>query len=423
MLIDTPAARRHCWPDPLLLGALLLGVLLGVLLGGCGADKPASGRAGGGQSPVPVVTRAIDSGSLTVYLDALGTVTPSSSVLVRSRVDGQLLRVHFSEGEQVSAGDLLAEIDPRPFQVQLAQVRGQLARDEALLQGARVDLARYRELWQQDSIARQRVESQEALVAQYEGAVEAGRGLVDNARLQLEYASITAPVGGRVGLRQVDAGNVVHASDSQGLVLITQLQPIQVVFTLPEDALPQLLPRLQQGERLIVEAYDRGLSRRLAIGDLVSVDNRIDTATGSVRLKAQFDNGDSALFPNQFVNIRLALETLADAVLAPAAAIQRGTGGDFVYAVDDDASVRLQPVELGPLEGDRVVVTSGLAPGDIIVVEGVDRLRAGARVTPLESATVGGTPIEGAPIESATAESAPVGDDGAARTAPLTAAR
>ncbi len=384
VFIETIAARRrgrHC-------AGLLL---LGALLAGCGADRPAAAR-GAGSPPVPVVTGAVGSGSLTVYLDALGTVTPSSSVLVRSRVDGQLQRLHFSEGQLVRAGELLAEIDPRPFQVQLAQTRGQLARDEAVLRGARVDLARYRELWQQDSIARQRVESQEALVAQYEGAVEAGRGLVDNARLQLEYAAIMAPIGGRVGLRQVDAGNVIRAADSQGLVLITQLQPIQVVFTLPEDSLPRLLPRLQQGERLIVEAYDRGFSRRLASGALVSVDNQIDASTGSVRLKAQFDNGDHALFPNQFVNVRLALETLSDAVLAPAAAIQRGNRGEFVYAVDGDASVRLQPVKLGAVDGDRVVVTDGLVAGDVVVVEGVDRLRAGARVSPVKSAPMKSTP-------------------------------
>ena len=364
---------------------VLLAIILLPMLGiyGCGEESAKQkGERGSGQPPIPVVTREIGSGAMTIYLDALGTVVPSSSVLVRSRVDGQLLRLHYREGELVRAGDLLAEVDPRPFQVQLAQTRGQLARDEALLRGARVDLTRYRELWEQDSIARQRVESQEALVAQYEGAVEAGRGLVDNARLQLEYASITAPIGGRSGLRQVDAGNVIQANDTQGLVLITQLQPIQVVFTLPEDSLPQLLPRLQQGEVLTVEAYDRGLRRRIASGKLISVDNQIDATTGTVRLKAQFDNDDNTLFPNQFVNIRLALEQLAGAVLAPAAAIQKGSRGDFVYALNGDASVRLQSVKLGPAEGDRIVITEGLSPGDVVVIEGVDRLRSGMKVAP-----------------------------------------
>ncbi len=399
VLSAVPPSVRRCLSLPLLATLQVIALLL---IAGCGAEQPAQARAGG-QPPVPVVTREVGSGSLTVYLDALGTVTPSSSVLVRSRVDGQLLRVHFSEGQLIRAGELLAEIDPRPFQVQLAQMRGQLARDEAMLRGARVDLERYRELWQQDSIARQRVDSQEALVAQYEGEVEAVRGLVGNASLQLEYATITAPIGGRVGLRQVDAGNVIHSADSQGLVLITQLQPIQVLFTLPEDSLPRLLPRLQQGEQLVVAAYDREFSRRLAIGKLVSVDNQIDATTGSVRLKAQFDNSDYALFPNQFVNIRLALETLADAVLAPSVAIQRGNRGNFVYAVNDDASVRLQPVTLGATEGDRVAVTDGLVPGDIVVVEGVDRLRAGAVVAPIKSAETEKTATKTAPLSPRTA--------------------
>jgi len=332
---------------------------------------------------VPVVAVEAQQGSLTVSLDALGSVTPASSVLVRPRVDGQLLRLHFSEGEMVEAGQLLAEVDPRPFEVMLTQAQGQLAKDEALLRHARLDLERYRDLWRQDSIARQVLDSQEALVQQYQGQVRISQGQVDDARLQLDYAQITAPIEGRAGLRLVDPGNLVQAADPVGLVRITQLQPMHVLFTLPEDALPRLLARLGSGERLSVDAYDRALRNRLAEGVLLSLDNQIDVNSGTVRLKAEFANTDGALFPNQFVNIRLHLDTLSDATLLPYEAIQRGAEGSFVYALDEDNRVRRQTVSLGATDAGRVAILSGLKAGERVVLDGVDRLRNGTLVKPL----------------------------------------
>jgi multidrug efflux system membrane fusion protein len=331
---------------------------------------------------VPVVTVQAAKGTLKVSLDALGSVTPANSVLVRPRVSGQLLRLHFSEGETVKAGQLLAEIDPRPYAALVTQTQGQLAKDKALLKHALLDLERYRSLWRQDSIARQILDTQQALVEQYQGQVQISQGQVDDARLQLDYARITAPIAGRVGLRMVDPGNQMQATDTSGLVRITQLQPMHVLFTLPEDSLPRLLEKLATGERLAVEAYDRSLRKRLAEGALLSLDNQIEAASGTVRLKAEFANNDGALFPNQFVNIRLRLYTLSDATLLPSEAIQRGAKGNFVYALDEHNRVRRQAVELGALDAQRVEVLSGLLAGERVVLDGIDRLRDGTLVKP-----------------------------------------
>jgi multidrug efflux system membrane fusion protein len=286
----------------------------------------------------------------------------------------------FREGQVVKEGDLLAEIDPRPYQAQLAQFEGQMARDQAVLANARIDVERYRTLYAQDSIAKQQVDTQEALVRQYEGTIKFDQGQIDNAKLQLIYSRITAPITGRLGLRLVDPGNIVRAGDANGLVVITQLQPMTAIFTIPQDNLPSVMQRLRSGERLPVEAYDREQKKKLASGTLVSVDNQIDPTTGTIKLKAQFPNEDASLFPNQFVNVRMLLDTRRGATLVPNAAVVRGGQGTFVYVIKEDKTVELRKVGIGIAEGDSVSVESGLAPGELVVVEGSDRLRDGAKV-------------------------------------------
>ncbi|QUP56745.1 MdtA/MuxA family multidrug efflux RND transporter periplasmic adaptor subunit (plasmid) [Ralstonia syzygii] len=347
-----------------------------------GAGKGGPGGRGAAMSgkPMPVMVATAAKGDINVVLTALGNVTPVNNVTVKTRVDGQLVRLAFTEGQTVKAGDLLAEIDPRAYQAQLAQAEGQLARDTALLQNARLDLQRYQTLMAQDSIAKQQVDTQASLVRQYEGTVKLDQGNADNARVQLSYTRITAPVSGRVGLRQVDPGNIVHASDTTGIVVITQIDPITVIYTLPEDTLPKVMPRLQAGDKLPVEAWDRGQTNLLAHGTLMTVDNTIDNTTGTVKLRAQFPNQNAALFPNQFVNVRMRIDTLHDQVILPGAAIQRGTQGTFAYVVGTDGNVALRTVKLGVTEGDRVSIAQGLNPGERVVIDGADKLRDGSPV-------------------------------------------
>jgi multidrug efflux system membrane fusion protein len=328
----------------------------------------------------PVSTVAAKLENAPVYLSGLGSVSPIQSATIKSRVDGELMRVDFTEGQIVAKDALLAEIDPRPYQVQLAQAEGQLLRDKALLENTKLDLARYRELLAGDFVAKQQVDTQDSLVHQYEGAVKTDQANIDSAKLNLVYCRITAPYDGLVGLRLVDPGNIVHAADAGGLLVINQIRPINVVFTLPEDSLPRILAKLAQGNKLTVAAFDREQKHKLAEGVLASVDNQIDQTTGTVRIKAIFDNPDLTLFPNQFVNARLLLEVLQNVVVVPAAAVSRGPQGTFVYVVKEDKTVTVRPVVLGETTEGVSVVTQGLTPGDPVVVEGAERLREGAPV-------------------------------------------
>lgn len=352
------------------------------------ATEAAPAKKGGRMDPtkmiVPVAAATARAVDMPVRITALGTVTARNTVTVRARVDGLLQRVNFREGQTVRLGQVLAEIDPKPFEVQLQQAQGQFERDRAQLQNAQSDLQRYRNLLAQDSIAAQQVDNQAALVRQYEATLATDRAAVESARLSLSWTKITAPANGRVGLRQVDAGNMVRAGDANGLVVITEVDPIAVIFPVPQDRLPQVMKQLQANAKLAVDAYDREGRVKLATGTLVTADNVIDTTTGTVKLKAEFPNKEGALFPNQFVNARLLVETLSGAIAVPTSAIQRGAPGTFVYVIKDDSTVTVRPVKTGAIDGEMTAITEGLAAGERVVADGADRLREGARVEAID---------------------------------------
>ena len=359
--------------------AILLGfVLLAWVLTPHTSRQPSAGRFAQG-GPMPVVTARATTGDMPITLIGLGTVTPLATVTVQSQISGQIMQIHFKEGQTVKAGDSLIQIDPRPYQVALEQAQGALKRDKALLANARVDLDRYQTLFAQDSIAEQQLATQKSLVAQYVGAVLTDQGQIDAAKLNLTYCHIISPINGRVGLQQVNVGNFVTPSEPNGLVVVTELKPITVVFTLPEDNVPALLQRMH-GATLPVTAWDRGNTRQLSSGTLQSIDSQIDTTTGTIRLKALFANDDEHLFPQQFVNVVLLLDTLHGATLIPQAAVQRGAPGTFVYLVNADQTVGVRTVTVGPGDANNVTVTAGLRPGDTVVVDGADRLKDGAKV-------------------------------------------
>jgi multidrug efflux system membrane fusion protein len=339
-------------------------------------------QAGGGRNagPMSIVPEVVGKGDIGITLNALGTVTSLATVTIRTQISGYLMSVVFKEGDDVKKGDLLAEIDSRPYEATLAQAKGQLARDEAMLKGAQVDLARYQGLAAQNAVPRQTLDTQIALVAQNQGTVEADRATVKSAEVNLQYCRIVSPLDGRVGLRLIDQGNYVTPGDANGLVVITQLDPISVLFTVPEDNLQAIAKRIQAGAVLPASAYDRSGATRIADGALQTFDSQIDQTTGTIKLRAQFSNGTRALYPNQFVNIRLLLDTHKDVTTISTAGVQRGVPGTFVYLVNDDSTVSVRPIKLGVTEGDRVEVLSGLTPGDRIVIDGADKLRDGAKI-------------------------------------------
>ncbi|RMQ43279.1 Secretion protein HlyD [Pseudomonas cichorii] len=356
----------------------------GAEAGKASAAAPGRGMArpgfGGSAVAVPVRVAPVTQGDFPIYYKALGTVTATNTINVRSRVAGELVKIHFQEGQMVKAGDMLAEIDPRPYQVALQQAEGTLATNQALLKNAQLDVQRYRGLFAEDSIAKQTLDTAESLVNQYQGTIKSNQAAVAEARLNMDFTRIKAPIAGRVGLKQLDVGNLVAANDTTALVVITQTQPISVNFTLPEKDLSAVISRYRSADKLPVEAWDRGDLKLQATGVLASLDNQIDVATGTLKFKARFENRDEVLFPNQFVNVRLRADTLKQAVLVPTAAVQFGTNGTFVYALDGDRKVKVNLLKTGPSDETSTVVLEGLSAGSQVVLEGTDRLRDGAEV-------------------------------------------
>ncbi|WP_338832038.1 MdtA/MuxA family multidrug efflux RND transporter periplasmic adaptor subunit [Bradyrhizobium sp. 27S5] len=391
-IIAPEPVRRTSRGRGILTGCLVLAVLAGIVWWTRQQSPPQQAGGGRNAAPMSIVPETVGKGDIGVSLNALGTVTSLATVTIRSQISGYLMKIDFKEGDEVKKGDLIAEIDSRPYEATLAQAKGTLARDEAQLKGAQVDLTRYQNLATQNAVPHQTLDTQVALVAQYQGTVEADRASVKSAEVNLQYCHIVSPINGRVGLRQVDLGNYVTPGDTNGLVVITQLEPISVLFTLPEDNLQAVAKRLKEGAKLPTAAYDRSGANKLAEGSLQTFDSQIDATTGTIKLRAQFENDKRTLYPNQFVNIRLLLDTHKDATTMPTAGIQRGVPGTFVYLVNADSTVSVRPVKLGVTDGDRVEVLTGLVPGDHIVIDGADKLREGAKVI-VRSATDTANPV------------------------------
>jgi membrane fusion protein, multidrug efflux system len=366
-------------------------------------DQQGRGGAGRNAPPMSIVDETIKKGDINISLNALGTVTSLATVTIRSQISGYLQKTDFTEGMEVKKGDLLAEIDPRPYEATLAQAQGQLARDQAQLKGAQVDLTRYQGLAAQNAVPHQTLDTQVALVGQYQGTVEADHAAVQSAQVNLNYTKIVSPVDGRVGIRLVDQGNYVTPGDTNGIVVVTQLAPISVLFTVPEDNLQAISKRLQAGAVLPASALDRSGANKLADGTLATFDSQIDQTTGTIKLRALFPNEQRTLYPNQFVNIRLLLDTHKDVTTMSTAGIQRGVPGTFVYLINADSTVSVRPVQLGVTDGDRVEVVSGISPGDRVVIDGADKLRDGAKIAMRDTSNANNPPANGgaaAPTEN-----------------------
>jgi len=420
-----PPAKSRWWLWVLVVGVIVVGIWYyrsshstsetqaAAPGGAAGGGKGKSGAGAGAGPVVPVVVATAQRGDLPVYFNGLGTVTAFNTVTVRSRVDGQIVKINFTEGQFVHQGDALVEIDPRPFQVQLEQAQGALAKDQAQRKDAEVNFERFKLLYQEGVIPKQQLDTQGAQVGQFDGAIQTDIATIDNAKLQIVYSHITAPISGRVGLRLVDMGNIIHAADTTGLLVITQLQPISVIFSLPQDQLPQVMTKLHGGGLLPVEAFDRDDTAKIATGKLVTIDNQIDTTTGTYKLKSIFNNEDNSLFPNQFVNVHLLVDTKKNLVIVPAAAIQRGPQGTYVYVIsngnppsnaggtnNNDAgnkgnnsnnanagtntgsTVNIHTVTIAQTTGNNVGLSAGINPGDVVVIDGQDKLQEGSKVTP-----------------------------------------
>ena len=409
--LSREGSSRNQWWIVLLLVAVVAGGWWYFHSRGAQANGGNSGENGGqpAGAAVPVVVATAHRGDLPVYFDGLGTVTAFNTVTVRSRVDGQIVKINFTEGQYVKEGDALIEIDPRPYQVQLEQAEGQLAKDQAQLKDMQVDYERYQLLFKEGVIPKQQLDTQQAQVGTYEGAIKADMATIDNAKLQITYSHITAPISGRVGLRLVDMGNIVHATDTNGLLVITQLQPIAVLFSLPQDQLPDVISKMRGAKQLSVEAYERDNSEKITTGKLLTIDNQIDTTTGTYKLKAVFDNAKNELFPNQFVNVHLLVDTKKNVLLVPTTAILRGPNGAYVYGVNASNAVSVKTVKVANTAGNVAGIATGLNDGDVVVIDGQDKLKDGIVVDPHTQRPGGGSAAQSSFLPDGSTPGAPTG--------------